>query len=123
MVSRPHHHARGPDRTRHSNRIGANIAFWFLLYRELKDPTGLGSPGTQSMLLLSAAYVFGCAFRSVLPRADVQRICLFDAWLSSVFVGRTVATVAPERIRGPFLRLRPAQTLDPDKIPLGHDKP
>ena len=74
---------------------GANIAFWFLLYRELKDPTGgLGSPGTQSMLLLSAAYVFGCAFRSVLPRADVQRICLFDTWLSSVFVGRSVATVA-----------------------------
>src|SRR6476661_7707350 len=74
---------------------GANIAFWFLLYRELKDPTGgLGSPGTESMLLLSAAYVFGCAFRSVLPRADVQRICLFDTWLSSVFVGRTVATIA-----------------------------
>jgi hypothetical protein len=46
------------------------------------------------MLLLCAAYVFGCAFRSVLPRADVQRICLFDTWLSSVFVGRTVATVA-----------------------------
>jgi hypothetical protein len=38
--------------------------------------------------------VFGCAFRSFLPRADVQRICLFDTWLSSVFVGRTVATVA-----------------------------
>jgi hypothetical protein len=33
---------------------------------------------------LCAAYVFGCAFRSVLPRADVQRICLFDTWLSSV---------------------------------------
>lgn len=48
------------------------------------------------MLLLSlcAAYVFGCAFRSVLPRADVQRICLFDTWLSSVVVGRSVATVA-----------------------------
>jgi hypothetical protein len=38
--------------------------------------------------------VFGCAFRSFLPRADVQRICLFDTWLSSVMVGRTVATVA-----------------------------
>jgi hypothetical protein len=46
------------------------------------------------MLLLSAAYVFGCAFRSFLPRADVQRICLFDTWLSSVMLGRTVATVA-----------------------------
>jgi hypothetical protein len=41
-----------------------------------------------------AGYVFGCAFRSFLPRADVQRICLFDTWLSSVAVGRTVATVA-----------------------------
>jgi hypothetical protein len=48
----------------------------------------------EVMLFLSAAYVFGCAFRSFLPRADVQRICLFDTWLSSVIVGRTVATVA-----------------------------
>ena len=46
------------------------------------------------MLVLCAAYVFGCAFRSFLPRADVQRICLFDTWLSSVVVGRSVATVA-----------------------------
>jgi hypothetical protein len=45
-------------------------------------------------LLLSAAYVFGCGFRSVLPRADVQRISLLDSWVSSVMVGRTVATVA-----------------------------
>jgi hypothetical protein len=46
------------------------------------------------MVLLCAAYVFGCAFRSLLPRADVQRICLFDTWLSSVIVGRSVATIA-----------------------------
>jgi hypothetical protein len=46
------------------------------------------------MLFLSAAYVSGCAFRSFLPRADVQRICLFDTWLSSITVGRAVATVA-----------------------------
>jgi len=46
------------------------------------------------MLFLSAAYVFGCAFRSFLPRADVQRICLFDTWLSSVTIGRSVATIA-----------------------------
>jgi hypothetical protein len=36
----------------------------------------------------------GCAFRSLPPRADVQRICLFDTWLSSVVVGRSVATIA-----------------------------
>ena len=76
---------------------GANIAVWFLMYRQLHDqPTGnFGSSfGIELMLFLCAAYVFGCAFRSFLPRADVQRICLFDTWLSSVVVGRSVATVA-----------------------------
>lgn len=76
---------------------GANIAFWVLLYRQYGgQPTaGLSHASeTGSMLMLCAAYVFGCAFRSVLPRADVQRICLVDSWLSSVFVGRSVATVA-----------------------------
>ena len=76
---------------------GANIAVWFVLYRQLHEqPAGsLGSTsGIELMLLLCAAYVFGCAFRSFLPRADVQRICLFDTWLSSVVIGRSVATVA-----------------------------
>jgi hypothetical protein len=76
---------------------GTNIAVWFLLYRYLQEPPS-GGFGTASdievMLLLSAAYVCGCAFRSILPRADVQRICLFDTWLSSVTLGRSVATVA-----------------------------
>ena len=48
----------------------------------------------EPLLLLCAVYVLGCAFRSVLPRADVQRIVLFDTWLSSIMVGRSVATVA-----------------------------
>src|SRR5436190_5480950 len=76
---------------------GANIAGWFVVYRQLhgQPPGSLGgTPDIELMLLLCAAYVFGCAFRSVLPRADVQRICLFDTWLSSVVVGRSVATVA-----------------------------
>ncbi len=76
---------------------GVNIAIWFVLYRRLQEPPA-GTPGSASgieiMLLLCAAYVFGCAFRSFLPRADVQRICLFDTWLSSIVVGRSVATVA-----------------------------
>jgi hypothetical protein len=79
----------------------ANIAGWFFVYRQLHgqlpgslDPSPGGTPNIELMLLLCAAYVFGCAFRSVLPRADVQRICLFDTWLSSVVVGRSVATVA-----------------------------
>lgn len=43
---------------------------------------------------LSAVFVLVCAFRSVFPRADVQRICLHDSWLSSVMIGRSLATVA-----------------------------
>jgi hypothetical protein len=76
---------------------GMNIAVWFLLYRYFQKPQtdGLGSAsGIELMLFLCAAYVFVCAFRSLLPRADVQRICLFDTWLSSVTVGRSAATVA-----------------------------
>jgi hypothetical protein len=75
----------------------ANIAVWLVLYIALHGETPaavVGRSDVEPMLLLCAAYVFGCAFRSVLPRADVQRICLFDTWLSSVFVGRSVATVA-----------------------------
>ena len=44
---------------------GVNIAVWFLLYHQLhQQPAGgLGSTsGIGVMLLLCAAYVFGCAF-------------------------------------------------------------
>ena len=76
---------------------GANIAMWLLLHRHFKGRMPTARSGllrAQIMVLLCAAYVFGCAFRSILPRADVQRIVLFDTWLSNVFVGRSVATIA-----------------------------
>src|SRR5262245_41625807 len=72
-----------------------NVALWLLLNHRLG--TRDRRPGEfriELLVLLCAAYVFGCAFRAVLPRADVERICLFDTWLSSVMVGRSVATVA-----------------------------
>ena len=73
-----------------------NICAWVLagvlpVKRATVDPA-LATRRRQ--LLLSAPFVFGCAFRTVFPRADVQRICLVDSWLSSVAVGRTVATIA-----------------------------
>ena len=73
-----------------------NICAWLLagvvpVRRTASDPA-LATRRRQ--LLLSAPFVFGCAFRSVFPRADVQRICLVESWLSSVAVGRTVATIA-----------------------------
>jgi hypothetical protein len=75
----------------------ANIALLLWLHAHFPRTARnwrMGAFASEPLLLLSAAYVFGCAFRSVLPRADIQRICLFDTWLSSVFVGRSVATVA-----------------------------
>lgn len=63
-------------------------------YRRGARLPGAGTPAVEPLLVLGAAYVLGCAFRSILPRADVQRICLFDTTLSSILVGRSVATVA-----------------------------
>jgi hypothetical protein len=43
---------------------------------------------------LSALFVFGCAFRSFLPRTEAQRFCLYDHWISAAPIARIVATVA-----------------------------
>jgi hypothetical protein len=74
-----------------------NVVLWFKLFAFAVRTANNRKPGLfgiEPLVLLSGAYVFGCAFRSILPRADVQRICLFDTWLSSVMIGRSVATVA-----------------------------
>jgi hypothetical protein len=76
----------------------ANIAAWSHSARALSRRRA-GMPGElfasrRWLLLLSAGYVFGCAYRSFLPVYDVPRICMVDSWLSSVIVGRSVATVA-----------------------------
>lgn len=77
-----------------------NMGVWCLAARSLqRTRPGPGSDqaiytARRTQLLLALVYVLVCAFRSFLPRADVQRICLLDTPLSSVFVGRTVATIA-----------------------------
>lgn len=48
----------------------------------------------RRLLWLSALYVLGCGFRSVLPMIDVPRFCLHETVLSRIFIGRLVATVA-----------------------------
>jgi hypothetical protein len=72
-----------------------NIVMWFWTRTFIKNRYGSEYPTrAKVMLLCSGLYVFGCAFRSFIPRADVQRFTLFDSWFASVFVGRTVATIA-----------------------------
>jgi hypothetical protein len=71
----------------------ANLSAWFVLGMRLRrQPEAFAA--RRWIWRLAGVFAFGCAFRSVLPRADVQRICLVDTWLSSVAVGRSVATVA-----------------------------
>lgn len=48
----------------------------------------------RQLLWLSALYVLGCGFRSVLPMIDVPRFCLHETGISRIFVGRSVAAVA-----------------------------
>jgi hypothetical protein len=79
--------------------VGAlNILAWSFsavaLNRRQAIMSAEGYNARRLQLLLSAVYVFGCAFRSALPIYDVPRFCLFDSWLCSVIVGRSVATVA-----------------------------
>ena len=45
-------------------------------------------------LMLSGIYVSVCAFRSVFPRVDLERLCLWDTSFSAIFTGRFVATLA-----------------------------
>jgi hypothetical protein len=73
----------------------ANVLAWLLIARREgvdEDPSSRRDRLWQ--VALSALFVFGCAFRSFLPRAEAQRICLVDGWWSNAFLGRAVATVA-----------------------------
>jgi hypothetical protein len=77
---------------------GFNILAWTLSAAALERRQEALSPedyyARRLQLLLSAGYVLGCAYRSALPVFDVPRVVLFDTWLSSVIVGRSVATFA-----------------------------
>jgi hypothetical protein len=53
-----------------------------------------GSRYTEIRLLLSGVYVGVCGFRSLFPRVDLERVCLWDTWLSGIVLGRTAATIA-----------------------------
>jgi hypothetical protein len=75
-----------------------NVALWSLAALAVTRGHAAIPVGTDAacrlQLLLSAVYVAGCAFRSVLPVVDIPRLVLIDSRLSSVLVGRSVATVA-----------------------------
>jgi hypothetical protein len=67
-----------------------NMVVWAVTCLPLIDASS--DPGLQ--VALSGVFVAVCAFRSWLPRVDLERYCLVDSPLSGMFVGRSAATVA-----------------------------
>lgn len=51
-------------------------------------------------LVLSGIFTAVCAFRSFLPRIDLERYCLVDSKASSMVVGRSAATLAEVSFAG-----------------------
>ena len=69
-----------------------NIALLLRLHRWVRA----AQPDRLERLSLSlcAIYTLGCASRCLIPRSDVARFGLVDSWLSSILIGRSIATVA-----------------------------
>ena len=67
-----------------------NICLWLAVWKfaELSDFYSAVQLG------LSGVYVLVCAYRSFLPRVDLERLVVVDSRLSSIFAGRVAATVA-----------------------------
>ena len=74
--------------------IGLLATFWIKHLKKSPIAQRKAYVLQRRQLWLSTFFVMGCAFRSFLPRADVRRTTLVDSWLSSILVGRTVATIA-----------------------------
>lgn len=71
-----------------------NMVLWQLSFGVYKDQSS-GLPSYAGyQIYLSLIYVLVCAYRSVYPRIDLERYCLFDTQISSIFLGRSAATVA-----------------------------
>jgi hypothetical protein len=67
-----------------------NVGLWLWIARSASPITTYAA----TQLLLSGVYVGVCGFRSVFPRIDLERMCLWDTWLSAILIGRTLATIA-----------------------------
>ena len=67
-----------------------NVGLWLAVW--MFGQAGDGHGGMQ--LVLSGVYVIVCAYRSLLPRIDLERLVVVDTGLSSIVLGRTAATVA-----------------------------
>lgn len=71
------------------------LAYTYKLYNKRKPQyTPLLKKIRGWHMVLAVIYVFVCAFRSFLPRLDVDRLVMVDHWISAVAIGRSLATIA-----------------------------
>ena len=67
-----------------------NICMWLAVWKFAP----ISNFYSAMQLGLSGVYVLVCAYRSFLPRIDLERLVVIDSRLSSIFAGRVAATVA-----------------------------
>ncbi|MEZ5570941.1 MAG: hypothetical protein R3E64_02870 [Halioglobus sp.] len=68
----------------------ANVCLWLAIWYF----NASADPYCVIQLALSGVYVFVCAYRSIFPRVDLERLVVVDSRFSSIFLGRCAATVA-----------------------------
>ena len=68
----------------------SNIAFFFFALFSASFQHSY----SYNHAILCGIYTFVCAFRSFLPRIDLERYCIFDTFASSMVLGRSAATIA-----------------------------
>ncbi|MEZ5501621.1 MAG: hypothetical protein R3E50_02790 [Halioglobus sp.] len=68
----------------------SNVCLWLGIW--YYSPTA--DPYCAAQLVLSGVYVFVCAYRSIFPRVDLERLVVVDSTFSSIFLGRSAATIA-----------------------------
>ena len=73
-------------------RAGSLLNLLLLALLWLEALPGQGAP--QAQRICASIYVVVCAFRSFLPRVDLERTVLVDHPLSSIALGRSAATLA-----------------------------
>jgi len=76
----------------------ANLSYALFKFSSLKSLYHNGNATTtttaRQRAILGVIYAAACSFRSLFPRIDVERTCVWDSRLSYIFFGRAAATVA-----------------------------
>ena len=74
--------------------LSALAIFNLVLWGITATHVSADAPYVRWHILLSGIYTAVCAFRSFIPRIDLERYCIVDSPVSSMVAGRSAATIA-----------------------------